>query len=258
MPLGVSAVALVVETRLGNICCTCWAMKPSCGVVPSSGSIQLKVTGLSWSMSEREEETSRDWMLVFRRSSEFWVSVPDSCALPPSKTAKTVVEALLTTAKAEVETGGVGASDLEAAVGGSGADADVARRERRASASDVGTEKYVADIELPVGSGGRERDIIANEDVLGAGREVGDARRGCCRGKYQVIRARGDVVAGLKTKEGVVVAAGFNAVPCFLSDVRAALIVIGLGTVPCTISDGDGIGGGGVLVSSDVTNINIV
>ena len=103
MPPGVSAVALVVETRLGNICCTCWAMKPSWSAVVWFGSIQLKVTGLSSSMNESEDEASSDWMLVLRRWSELWLREPESSALPPSKTEKTVVEALLTTAKAEVE-----------------------------------------------------------------------------------------------------------------------------------------------------------
>jgi hypothetical protein len=42
-------------------------------------------------------------MLVLSRWSELCVSVPESSALPPSKTAKTVVEALLTTLNARVE-----------------------------------------------------------------------------------------------------------------------------------------------------------
>ena len=42
-------------------------------------------------------------MLVLRRWSELWVKVPESWALPPSKTAKTVVDEVLTMAKADVE-----------------------------------------------------------------------------------------------------------------------------------------------------------
>ena len=55
--------AVVVEMRFGNIGCTCWAMKPSCGVVPSFGSIQLKVTGFRVSMaaSERRRRAIGCW-----------------------------------------------------------------------------------------------------------------------------------------------------------------------------------------------------
>ena len=89
--------------EVGEDPCTCWAMKPSWGLLSSLGSIQLKVTGLSALISARELEPSRSWILVLRRWSELWVKVPPSCALPPSKTANTVVDEVLTTAKAEVE-----------------------------------------------------------------------------------------------------------------------------------------------------------
>ncbi len=39
VPSGVRAVGEVVETRLGKICSTSWAMKPNSVVVPWEGSI---------------------------------------------------------------------------------------------------------------------------------------------------------------------------------------------------------------------------
>ena len=64
-------------------------------------------------------------MLVLRRWSEFWMRVPASVALPLSSTAKSVVDALLTTEKAVVEAV-VGSPDLQAAVWVKGADTDIA------------------------------------------------------------------------------------------------------------------------------------
>ena len=84
MPSGVSAVGEVVETRFGKTDCTCWAMKPNCGTELLAGSIQLKVTGLRALISASELEPSRSWMLVFSRSSEFWVRLPAKTALPVS------------------------------------------------------------------------------------------------------------------------------------------------------------------------------
>jgi hypothetical protein len=68
-------------------------MKPSWSPEPNISSAQLKETGLSESIAASEDEASRDWMLIFSRSSEFWVRVPARVALPVFATLKSVVVA---------------------------------------------------------------------------------------------------------------------------------------------------------------------
>ena len=77
---------------------------------------------MSASTAESDEDASSDCTFVLRRWSDDWKIEPEYVALPLSKTENTVVEALLTTAKALVE-----ADDphFKAAIGGRGADTNV-------------------------------------------------------------------------------------------------------------------------------------
>src|SRR5665213_2841469 len=81
---------------------TCCAMKPRFSPV-SGWSRRRYETGLSASIAESDVEPSSDWTLVFNRWSELWKMEPEYVELPLSNTAKTVVEALFTTAKAVVD-----------------------------------------------------------------------------------------------------------------------------------------------------------
>jgi hypothetical protein len=63
--LGVSGeVDDVAETSPGKIVCTCCAMKPTCVLEAPEESTQLKVTGLSESMAQIDEDATRLCVLV--------------------------------------------------------------------------------------------------------------------------------------------------------------------------------------------------
>jgi len=67
---GVRAVADVVETILGNICCTSCAIKPNCVIEDFKELFQLKYTGVSPTMAESELVALSGSIFFFRRLSE--------------------------------------------------------------------------------------------------------------------------------------------------------------------------------------------